>query len=283
MKPGDTIGFKAGVAQQILLRSFSKFEQAAAGAAKRAEAAAAKKPAVKAAPPKAAAPKAAPSHLAEQVGVPYNGGTTESYHWEQTLTDVTIHVPVPAGTRARDVVCVIGKTHLSLKLKGREGPLIDADFPCDARNGQEIWERVRTSESYWNVGEFKGQLCVVVYIEKERECWWKSAVHGHGEIDTTQVDSTRDLYDYDGETQGAIRKIMFDQHQKRMGKPTSEEMQNEDMLRKAWDAEGSPFKGMPFDPSKINMSGGGMGGGGGGPMPPMPPMDVTDDGTGGAP
>ena len=41
------------------------------------------------------------SHLAEQVGVPYNGGRTERYHWEQTLTDVTIHVPVPAGTRAR--------------------------------------------------------------------------------------------------------------------------------------------------------------------------------------
>ena len=32
MKPGDNIGFKAGVAQQLLLRSFSKFEQAAAAA-----------------------------------------------------------------------------------------------------------------------------------------------------------------------------------------------------------------------------------------------------------
>ena len=30
MKPGDKIGFKAGVAQQILLRSFGKFEQQAA-------------------------------------------------------------------------------------------------------------------------------------------------------------------------------------------------------------------------------------------------------------
>lgn len=124
-----------------------------------------------------------------------------------------------------------------------------------------------------------------VYLEKERESWWKSAVHGDAEIDTTQVDSTRDLYEYDGETQGAIRKIMFDQHQKRLGKPTSEEMQNEEMLRKAWDAEGSPFKGTPFDPSKINMSGGGGGAPGMGMMPPMPsesatppeaPIDVTE-------
>ena len=49
-------------------------------------------------------------------------------------------------------------------------------------------------------------------------------------------------------------------HQKRLGKPTSDEMKNEDLLRQAWDAEGSPFKGQPFDPSKIN-----MGGGAGGP------------------
>ena len=72
------------------------------------------------------------------------------------------------------------------------------------------------------------------------------------------------MYDYDPETQGAIRKIMFDQHQKRLGKPTSDEMKNEDMLRAAWDAEGSPFKGQPFDPSMVNMGGGGGAGGGGG-------------------
>jgi hypothetical protein len=26
-------------------------------------------------------------------------------------------------------------------------------------------------------------------------------------------------------------------------------------LKQAWDAEGSPFKGTPFDPSKLNLSG----------------------------
>ena len=54
---------------------------------------------------------------------------------------------------------------------------------------------------------------------QDREAWWKSAVHGAREIDTTKVDSTRDMYDYDPETQGAIRKIMFDQHQ--VGRGTS--------------------------------------------------------------
>lgn len=207
------------------------------------------------------------SHLAEQVGVPYNGGHCKNYYWEQTLNDVTIHAPVPAGTRARDVICTIGRSHLMLKLKGASEPLIDAKYPCDARNGQEIWERVKSSDCYWNLGEAHGTHCVSVYLEKDRESWWKSAVDGDEEIDTTKVDSTRDVSDYDGETQGHIRKIMFDQHQKRLGKPTSDEMKNEDMLRKAWDAEGSPFKGTPFDPSKLNLSGGG--GAPGGAMPGM--------------
>jgi hypothetical protein len=208
-----------------------------------------------------------------ELGVPYNGGRCANFWWEQTLGDVTINAPVPSGTSARDVVCVIGRSHLTLKLKGMSDPLIDADYPCDARNGQEIWERVKTNECYWSLGESRGSPCVCIYLEKERECWWKSAVHGAEEIDTTKVDSTRDLYTYDDETQGAIRKIMFDQHQKRLGKATSDELKNEDMLRKAWDAEGSPFKGQPFDPSLVNFSGGA----GGAPMPPLPPSGGLDE------
>ena len=65
------------------------------------------------------------------------------------------------------------------------------------------------------------------------------------------------MYEYDGETQGAIRKILFDQDQKRKGQPTSDEMQNEELLRRAWDAEGSPFRGTPYDPSKVSLSQGG--------------------------
>ena len=328
MQPGDNIGFKQGVAQQILLRSFSKFESAAASATKRAElekakakkkpppkppAAAEKKPVSAPAPEPASSAAAAPAtaardelgssmvgttqdgnevvgkqkatHLQEHVEhAPYNGGRTDKYYWEQTLVDVTINAPVPKGTRARDIVCVISKNHLTLKLKGQE-PLIDADYPCDARNGKEIWEKVKVSECYWNVGEAKGEQCVTIYLEKEREAWWKSAVDGGIEIDTTQVDSSRDVYDYDDETQGAIRKIMFDQHQKRLGKPTSDEMKNEDMLKQAWNAEGSPFAGQPFDPSRVNFNGssdygGGAGSGAPGMMPlepPEPPVDITPE------
>ena len=296
MQKGETkMGFPEGVAEKLVLRSFRQFQQGETKtkqiAKTRAEAAPPSKPAPTPAvsrpaveditdqkPPASAAPAAVPAPApapapgaapkkADELS--YNGGTTERFSWEQTLSDVAIQVPMPEGTRARDVVCTISKSHLVVKLKGQDA-VIDADFPCDARNGKEIWEKVRADECYWNLqpGTAGRAPQVAVYLEKERECWWKSALHGAEEIDTTKVDSTRQVYDYDGETQGAIRKIMFDQDQKRRNLPTSDEMQNEDMLRKAWDAEGSPFKGTPFDPKMVNFNGGTGAGAGAGAGPP---------------
>ena len=43
-----------------------------------------------------------------------------------------------------------------------------------------------------------------------------------------------------------------------MGLPTSEEEKQMEMLKKAWNAEGSPFKGTPFDPTKFNIPSGQM-------------------------
>jgi len=295
MQAGDKMGFPEGVAEKLVLRSFRQFEQEAAAARARvttngsrtkalpqtapAPAASAEVQEPVSAPAAASESQASPAvdtadgnpkstaretqaakampHIAEQADVPYNGGKTSKYSWEQTLHDVTLQVPVPAGTVARDVICVISKGGVKLKLRGAAEALLDQCFPCDARNGKEVWEKVRADESYWNLDKSNPtRPLITIYLEKERESWWKSALHGDNEIDTTKVDSERSMYEYDGETQGAIRKIMFDQDQKRKGLPTSDEMKNEDMLRKAWDAEGSPFKGTPFDPSAINFSGG---------------------------
>mmetsp|Transcript_18974 Transcript_18974/g.45501 ORF Transcript_18974/g.45501 Transcript_18974/m.45501 type:complete len:339 (+) Transcript_18974:37-1053(+) len=291
MKPGDKMGFPEGVAEKLLLRNFRRYEMLAKSAVAKAEitaretkdiapaqksneagmtsAIAVPSPAMSSAP-SSAAPQSEPSdakgegkeirrgHLKDFVDVPYNGSSTSKYSWEQTINDVTITARVPKGTKARDVVCVIGKSHLLLKLKGEATPILDGDYPCDKRNGNEIWEKVRTDECYWNLSEdAQGDHSnVSIYLEKERETWWKSALHGEEEIDTTKVDSTRSMYDYDSETQGAIRKIMFDQDQKRKGLPSSDDAKNEELLRKAWDAEGSPFKGTPFDPHAINFNGG---------------------------
>lgn len=37
-----------------------------------------------------------------------------------------------------------------------------------------------------------------------------------------------------------------------LGESTSEQIKQHELLRKAWNADGSPFKGQPFDPNLVS-------------------------------
>lgn len=52
------------------------------------------------------------------------GADMEKYSWGQTLSEVTVNVPVPAGTRAKMMDVTISKTKLRIGVKGQT-PLVD--------------------------------------------------------------------------------------------------------------------------------------------------------------
>lgn len=63
------------------------------------------------------------------------------YKWNQELGEVDITVPVPKGTRARDVKVVIEKKKLSVTLKGQE-PILSG----------ELCKEIKVEESTWTIG-----------------------------------------------------------------------------------------------------------------------------------
>ncbi|CAM8887871.1 hypothetical protein QQ045_026849 [Rhodiola kirilowii] len=149
-----------------------------------------------------------------------NGLDLENYSWTQTLQEVTINVPVPPGTKSRFIVCDIKKKHLKMGLKGQP-PIIEG----------ELYENVKVDDSFWSLED---QKSVSILLTKHNQMeWWKCVVKGEPEIDTQKVEPENSkLSDLDPETRSTVEKMMFDQRQKSMGRPTSDEMQKQEILKK---------------------------------------------------
>jgi len=179
----------------------------------------------------------------------YNGGKTDKYCWSQTLTDVDVKIPIPPFVKAsKDLSIEIKSTSLNVSL--RKDPPADSGLKTRELIAGKLSQKIRCDESLWSLSPGEH---VAVNLEKFEQKWWDGVFEGDEKIDKSSIDTTQQVSDFDAQTQGDIRKVMYDQQQKMMGKPTSDEQKTHAMLEKAWDAEGSPFKGTPFDPSRVNM------------------------------
>ncbi|XP_073118453.1 protein BOBBER 1-like [Henckelia pumila] len=165
-----------------------------------------------------------------------NGLDMEKYSWGQSLQEVNITVPVPSGTKSRFITCEIKKQYIKVGLKGQP-PVIEGD----------LFHPVKVDDCFWSLED---QKSISILLTKQNQMeWWKYLVKGEPEVDTQKVEPENSkLSDLDSETRSTVEKMMFDQRQKQMGRPTSDEMQKQYILKKFM----SEHPEMDFSRAKIN-------------------------------
>ncbi|CAK7329211.1 unnamed protein product [Dovyalis caffra] len=148
-----------------------------------------------------------------------NGVDMENYSWTQNLQEVSIHVPVPQGAGSKLVLCDIKKNYVKVRLKSQ--PLVI---------DRELFQSVKVDDSFWSLED---KTTITLPLTKNNGSdWWKSLLKGGPDIDTQKAEpEASKLSDLDSETRASVEKMMFEQRQKQLGLPTSEEIEKQKLLK----------------------------------------------------
>jgi hypothetical protein len=111
-----------------------------------------------------------------------NGGQTATYRWGQTLEEVTVHLPLAAGVRARALSVDIRRAQLRVALKAGGTPLLDG----------RLMQPVRCDECTWMVED--GTLVLQLAKDNKRAAntgpsteWWLGLFEGEDTSDPRAV------------------------------------------------------------------------------------------------
>ncbi|XP_055969419.1 nudC domain-containing protein 3 [Sorex fumeus] len=174
----------------------------------------------------------------------YNGAVREKYTWSQDYTDLEVKVPVPRHVvKGRQVSVALSSSSIRVAVQEESGE-------CVLMEGK-FTHKINTESSLWSLEPGK---CVSVSLNKVGEYWWSAILEGEEHIDIEKINKERSMATVDDEEHAVLDRLTFDYHQKLQGKPQSHELKVHEMLKKGWDAEGSPFRGQRFDPAMFNIS-----------------------------
>ncbi|PSK34242.1 CS domain-containing protein 2 [Elsinoe australis] len=125
------------------------------------------------------------------------------YKWTQTIQDLDITIPIASNYKGKDL----------------DGALPHPILP---------------DESTWTLETLSAGKEIAIHLDKANKMnWWPHVVTNAPAIDTSKiVPENSKLSDLDGSTRTMVEKMMYDQRQKEMGKPSSDEEKKQEMLKK---------------------------------------------------
>ncbi|CAL1680372.1 unnamed protein product [Lasius platythorax] len=175
----------------------------------------------------------------------YNGAVRDNYVWTQTLNDLDILVKIPEHIKTSKNMIKVNISSDEVKIDVK--PLNSStDSEWDNIFNGKLSFKIRKDESIWSIEAGKH---INIHLEKVTERWWEALIVDEPKIDLSKIDCSKHFDDMIPEEQMKVQKLMWNQQQKLLGKPTSEQIKMEATLKQAWNAKGSPFQGTPYDPS----------------------------------
>ncbi|XP_050515658.1 nudC domain-containing protein 3 isoform X2 [Diabrotica virgifera virgifera] len=165
----------------------------------------------------------------------YNGAVFEHYCWSQSINEIDVIVRIPKDVSTKDLEVKLQSSSISVKL--RDGEYILSGDLC---------EKCKAADTVWSLDGRK----LLLHLDKCQEKWWNCLIKSEPELDISTIDCTRPYDELPEHAQVKIEELQWNHERKRLGLPTTEELQVHETLKKAWNAEGSPFSG-PFDPTIV--------------------------------
>lgn len=177
-----------------------------------------------------------------------NGAVLDGLVWTQSIDDLEVRVVVPSSvTRGKQVRVAVKQSSLAVSVQEAGGSawhtLLDDTLAHPVRAEECLWSLVSAEH-------------VAIHLEKTEERWWDRLLTRHDPIDLQKISAEREYGSLPEEDRSKIQEMMWSKWQREQGKPTSDQMRMESVLREAWTAEGSPFQGRPFDASSVTLVGG---------------------------
>ncbi|PVU91620.1 hypothetical protein BB561_004307 [Smittium simulii] len=143
------------------------------------------------------------------------GGVEDQYEWSQTLEDVTVSTVLPDNIKARDMAVSITPTSISVKILPLNKTVLEGT----------LHQAIVVDESSWSISSSKIRVFELQLEKQNKQAWWSCVVMGAKEIDTSKIaPENSKLSELPDGTRAVVEKMMFDQQQKALNKPTSEDI-----------------------------------------------------------